>query len=483
MSTPDHGKIQIAPSTDSILAEIARENMDWETALGEVIDNALDAVATRVVVLIDKKTRRVRVTDNGTGCSEPHSMFVSGYSTKRGRKDVLGRYGVGLKHASFWLCGKDGATMALSSHKGVHRFVRVVWNDLLESGRWEIDAPQELTDADVVDRLPDRCGTQITFDNLTPGRGFPNKDQLAGVMRKLAFTFSPALRSGRQIEFRVDGKPMPLCAPADPVWQKSIEFTVAIDKHTARCRVGILAPNDLSGRSGLSFCFGHRVIVADCAHGCGPFSKQGFAGTVTLDEHWNLGQHKSQVIDALWSELGDAILVHTQPMLEELANEMRTVQSDALRVKTAVVLNDLLGKKLGKPKRPDKHGEKRNRNRRGTDRPIKDATVIGGDGHVRGRPKGGTGLTIDWVDAPEYAWAAQAEITSNRVYLNRSKLWVANAIAGENSDMLALIAAGQWCAAIAADTSPLLAAGLYGDMMGEFLSSPATVAIAGKDAQ
>lgn len=458
-------KVAIAPSTDQILAEVQRESMTWEKALGEPIDNSLDAGATRITITIDKKEKRVRIDDDGSGSDEPHMMFVSGYSTKRGRakKDqVVGRYGVGLKHASYYLCGVDGMTTVVTGTADRCQQVRVRWRDVVKSGVWEIDAPIDLPPEAAAPALHGRSGTSLTFQPIK--RTWPYQS----TYDKLAFTFSPALRSGKQVQIIVNGKPSTLSAPRDPVWSESIEFEVAVGQKVARVRAGILAVNDKSGRRGLSYSFGHRVIVADTEAGCGDFSTQGFAGFVELDHHWGLGQNKSQVTDAAWPELCEAISERLRPMLAKLKDSAQQMHSEALRGSVAGALNQI----LGKPKRPGRRGSKRRKSPQGGRRPVEAATIVDGLGGALGgrKKRPGGSLNIDWLDNPDIPEAAKVDPNGSRVYLNRAKSIIAKSVETQNHEMLAVIAASHL---FHSDIrSSLFGNREFGDLMGSLLDSP-----------
>ena len=74
-------------------------------ALGEVIDNAIEANANTIVVdmrelPVDRKRKavdRIAVVDDGTGMTEEvlHHYLQVGFSTRYMRNDTIGKYGVG----------------------------------------------------------------------------------------------------------------------------------------------------------------------------------------------------------------------------------------------------------------------------------------------------------------------------------------------------------------------------------------------------
>lgn len=454
-------KQEIPPTTDSIIAEINRENMSWEAALGDLLDNSLDASATRVVIRVDKQAKRVSVIDNGEGCAEPHRMLQSGYTTKRNKKNQLGRYGVGLKHASFYFCGETGQTTILTSTEGSHRQVRVCWGDVVRSGKWEIDAVRSVDDQEAAHALPELRGTSVQFASVRSG--FLSSLQLESMLASFEFVFSPALRDGRQIEFDIGGKRRVLAASRDPVWSESMEFDVQIGHRKARVRAGIKAKNDTSRRVGMSFGYGHRVIVKDSAYGLGDYSKEGFAGFVDLEEQWVLGANKLSVTDDAWVALCDEILEHVKPILEKLKQSTLDLQCEAIRegaadILTGITVGQVSGwhrKKGGPPRkfRPDEGKKDRVRGRAGSFR-IHFYTMADDD-------RGGY---------------VEASGTGFRVNLNDAKPGIAEAISRGDTVFIACVAWAFWCNADAAgQLFPQARPPVFEDLMGKFLTMPSTL--------
>lgn len=475
MTTIEPLRVSIAPSPDVILAELERENMTWAKALAEVIDNALDADATRIVITIDRAKKSVQIEDNGTGCAEPHRMLVSGYSTRRGHRSALGRYGVGLKHASYYLAGRNGRTEIVTSCDGQHRHVRVCWNDVVKSGGgWWIDAPDEITATAAKECVRDGRGTCIRF--LSMDRAFMSAPQLVAAIDKLSFIFSPALRAGRQIEMHVGPKASVLAPPKEPTWMESVAFTVDVDGRRASIRAGILAPNDKSGRRGICYAFGHRIIMEDSGLGCGDYSTIGFSGYADL-ENVTLGQNKSQITDSLSEELYEQILDGCRHLLEKLKVTMRELSSDAIRNHLSQILGQTLGLTSGKPKRPGRRGTRRGNPRSRVDRTIRNATEVGGDGDARGCRRRGGSLSIDWVDDAAIAWAARVDKGDGRIYLNRANPGVASALHSSDMRTLSLLAAVTWFRHSEEGTA-LFGKQSFEEMVGEFMSKPFTLDVA-----
>lgn len=94
--------------SETVAEFLSRTGYDIETAVCDLIDNAIDAGATRVVVsliLRDHKPAMVAIADNGSGMAAA-DLDRAASLAKDPRKQAgrhLGRYGAGLKAASFSL--------------------------------------------------------------------------------------------------------------------------------------------------------------------------------------------------------------------------------------------------------------------------------------------------------------------------------------------------------------------------------------------
>ena len=108
-----HIKSRNAPPQASAMIEALRGlGYNTATALADIIDNSISADANRIDLLFnwDGQKSRVIVWDNGNGMSAEEidkAMRLGGRSPleQRDAKD-LGRFGLGLKTASFSQCRK-----------------------------------------------------------------------------------------------------------------------------------------------------------------------------------------------------------------------------------------------------------------------------------------------------------------------------------------------------------------------------------------
>ncbi len=102
------GTRQILPDAEGVFDAISRIGYEFEQAVADLIDNAIDAGATNVLVRFihdGHSVQSVVVIDDGEGMtgSELDRAMAFGARTGKG-DDSLGKYGMGLKSASFSQC-------------------------------------------------------------------------------------------------------------------------------------------------------------------------------------------------------------------------------------------------------------------------------------------------------------------------------------------------------------------------------------------
>ncbi|MDC6168395.1 ATP-binding protein [Paucibacter sp. XJ19-41] len=103
--TPEIAMIQ----TGQALLSLRDSGHSLPTALGEVIDNSIEANANNISVLLEqseergkKRVHRIAISDDGEGMPADilHRYLVLGYSSRYMRSDTIGKYGVGAKLAA-----------------------------------------------------------------------------------------------------------------------------------------------------------------------------------------------------------------------------------------------------------------------------------------------------------------------------------------------------------------------------------------------
>lgn len=416
----------IEPLPEELIGDMEREGWNWAGALAEVIDNAFDANATKVEISVTKE--QIDISDDGDGCEFPQRMLQKGFSTKRGKRGVTGRYGVGLKHSSFFICGIKGDTSIKTTHGGKTRLVVANWGNLISNKSWEIEDPLE------IDAAPHDRGTSITF--VRGPKRFPTGENLNPVLDELAFMFSPALSNGRAIIVSIDGKRLALSPPAVPKWIDSIDCQVQVGKKTAHIHAGIVAPDTPNRRRGLSYFFAHRNIITSTSKGCNGYPVAHVSGSVELDGSWKLGQNKASITDDDWDALCDAVLEKMQPLLIKAAQQTEHLASTRLKTSLEQRINETFGKAM----RPGKSGKARSVKPVGTARFVKRASKVSGVGSVLSANGTRAGaISIEFITDPDDAMC-RVDLIGSRVTLNRHFAFVKANESSENRDaLLALI--------------------------------------------
>ena len=142
-------KPRILPPDPSRLIEGLRDTgYDFNTALADIIDNSIDAKATKIVVWIRMDMDgdvTVSVTDNGHGMDEAELLNAMTYGAKSKKdKSCLGKFGLGLKTASTAFCRRLSVITRATGHGPV---LKATWDlDHVEKKKaWEvlIDEPSK----------------------------------------------------------------------------------------------------------------------------------------------------------------------------------------------------------------------------------------------------------------------------------------------------------------------------------------------------
>src|SRR5438105_14334303 len=98
----------LRPDPSGTAGVLSRIGYSLEESLADLIDNSIDARATKVLVRFVRSVSsitRVIIADNGHGMAESklHKIMQYGVQLKHEPGD-LGKYGIGLKSASFSHC-------------------------------------------------------------------------------------------------------------------------------------------------------------------------------------------------------------------------------------------------------------------------------------------------------------------------------------------------------------------------------------------
>ena len=280
--------IHFEPDLQGTIEGARARDILWVHVLGELIDNSFDHHATRVVISING--RDLVVEDDGDGCGDMEQMLTMGRHKKSGPR--LGRYGVGLKDAAWWV---GGPTRIETCHGGNLHAIVLDW-DRMES--WSSPSLRV--------EKSDRRGTKIRFESMSKHRPFPVGERLRSMLDELAFIYSPAIKNGRQIVFRRGKREPDLLKRFElPTLTNVVDTTITVDGKTARVYAGIVPDGVENSRPGLAYTHLFRVLFNN-ALGCKGVAARHIAGWVSLDGGWTLTRNKDG-ISAHKAELGAAV--------------------------------------------------------------------------------------------------------------------------------------------------------------------------------
>lgn len=159
----------LAPPSAAILIRSLRGfSYTLETALADVIDNSITAGATEVRIFADANSGfpRLAVVDDGTGMSASQLQQAMRLGSKNPSDtrdaDDLGRFGLGLKTASFSQCRR--LTVVTRQHSQWH-VARWDLDHVYETDKWQVQVPPKPEQLPWADELGEH-GTLILWEEI-----------------------------------------------------------------------------------------------------------------------------------------------------------------------------------------------------------------------------------------------------------------------------------------------------------------------------
>lgn len=230
MATPRH----LPPSAAILTASLRDLGYSLETAVADLIDNSISAEATEIQILCDmsRSVPVLAIVDNGRGMTQSELIAAmrhgaTGPRKERSPKD-LGRFGLGLKTASFSQCR---CLTVVSTVKNV--LAGAEWNlaRIEEDDDWFIAVldQEEITSQPFFVSLGD-TGTLVVWrdldrlfeDEIGQKRDEIVNEKLAAVERHLSLVFHRFLagevKGRKKLAIRINGH---LIAPFDPFCRKN----------------------------------------------------------------------------------------------------------------------------------------------------------------------------------------------------------------------------------------------------------------------
>lgn len=179
----------VPPRASSLVESMRDVGYSLDSALADIIDNSISAGAKTVRMFASASSpRRLAVVDDGRGLTEDELVEAMRLGTKHPREvrasDDLGRFGLGLKTASFSQCRR--LTVA-SRRAGV--FVAACWDldEIEASDSWALHLIRSQADVPFSDKLQGD-GTLVLWERM---------DRVPGAESGAANLFNEALDEAR----------------------------------------------------------------------------------------------------------------------------------------------------------------------------------------------------------------------------------------------------------------------------------------------
>ena len=160
--------LTLAPKASILIESMRDVGYLLETALADIIDNSITAEASTIHLVTEANSREafIGILDDGTGMTEGEllaAMRVGSRSPvdRRDNSD-LGRFGLGLKTASFSQCRR---VTVVTRHNGTTSAARWDIDHVAETDEWSIQIPDAPHEIRLADRLGEQ-GTLVLWENL-----------------------------------------------------------------------------------------------------------------------------------------------------------------------------------------------------------------------------------------------------------------------------------------------------------------------------
>lgn len=226
---PTIGRIPMI-QTGQALQSLRDSGHNLPTALGEVVDNSIEARANSIFIRLDQATdsrgkkhvHRIAMADDGIGMDQHtlHRYLVLGFSSRYMRTDTIGKYGVGAKLAALNF-GRHIEVWSRDAAASPWLHVDFDLDEAIkEETAGEVVGLEPPTDKavpeDLASLLPAGSGTLVVWsrvDRLEEGRLAANFDELRLELEKeLARIFRYFISNG--IKIHVNSTPL---IPHDPL--------------------------------------------------------------------------------------------------------------------------------------------------------------------------------------------------------------------------------------------------------------------------
>lgn len=164
-------KQTLPPNPARLIEGLRDTGYDFNTALADIVDNSVDAGATKIDIRINMDPDGdilVSVADDGCGMDEQALLNGMTYGAQ-GRVDPkrLGKFGLGLKTASTAFCRR---LSVITRSSGENSLVKATWDldHVVSASEWELllDAPTEFEEDLLNEVAQSSSGTLVMWDKV-----------------------------------------------------------------------------------------------------------------------------------------------------------------------------------------------------------------------------------------------------------------------------------------------------------------------------
>lgn len=211
---------KVAPRAAALIESLRDIGYSFPAAIADIVDNSITAGASTIEILDNSDAERpaVAVLDDGCGMSEEElrEAMRPGTTNPRDQRAArdLGRFGLGLKTASFSQCRR----LTVLTRRGEEASARRWDLDTVAArDEWLLEVPADICEVPFSDRLGER-GTLVVWENLdrVTGRidsgGRRLTEQLSDAVDHLELVFHRFLAGSsggrRSVRILLNGRPL-----------------------------------------------------------------------------------------------------------------------------------------------------------------------------------------------------------------------------------------------------------------------------------